>query len=72
MEIGGDDRAKARQLIHDLRNALGLVINYSLLVANELEDRPDLLDDLAEIGAAGRQAADLVQELSALVSPADS
>ncbi len=61
-----------RELIHDLRNALGLVINYSLLVTNELADRADVLDDMAEISAAGRRAADLVLELSDLISALDS
>ena len=67
MEIGGDDRTKARELIHDIRNALGLVINYTLLLGNDLADRTDVLDDLAEVGNAGRRAADLVGELAALI-----
>ena len=71
MEIGGDDLARARELIHDIRNALGLVINYSTLMTTELADRPDVLDDLAEVGAAGRRAADLVRDLSDLIGSAE-
>lgn len=68
MELGEDDRAKAHEIIHDLRNALGLVINYSNLIANELADRPDVLEDLMEIRTAGRRAAELVGELSTVIS----
>lgn len=68
MELGADDRVKAHQIIHDLRNALGLMINYANLIANEMADRPDVLADLAEIGTAGRWAAELVGELSTVIS----
>ena len=68
MELGADDRVKAHEIIHDLRNALGLVINYANLIANEMADRPDVLADLAEIGTAGRRAAELVGELSTVIS----
>jgi signal transduction histidine kinase len=72
VELGGDDRARARELIHDLRNALGLVINYSTLMTNELADRPEVLEDLAEVGAAGRRAAELVRDLSDLIGSAEN
>ena len=68
MEWGEDERAKAHEIIHDLRNALGLVINYANLVSNELADRPDVLEDLMEVRTAGRRAADLVGELSTMIS----
>lgn len=68
MELGEDERAKAHEIIHDLRNALGLVINYANLVSNELADRPDVLEDLMEVRTAGRRAADLVGELSTMIS----
>ena len=71
VELGGTDRAKAHEIIHDLRNALGLVINYANLVAGELADRPDILEDLMEIRTAGRRAAELVGELSTVVSPSE-
>lgn len=63
-----DERAKAHEIIHDLRNALGLVINYANLVSNELADRPDVLEDLMEVRTAGRRAAELVGELSTMIS----
>jgi signal transduction histidine kinase len=69
---GGADRAKASEIIHDLRNALGLIINYTSLVASELEDRPDVAEDVAEIRSAGRRAVELVGELSALIAARES
>jgi signal transduction histidine kinase len=72
MGDGGEDRAKASEIIHDLRNALGLVINYTSLVATELEDRPDVAEDVAEIRSAGRRAVELVGELSALIASRES
>lgn len=67
MELGGNDRLRAHEIIHDLRNALGLVLNYASLMATELADRPDVLADLTEIRTAGRLAADLVGELSTVI-----
>lgn len=71
MEFGGDERVKAHEIIHDLRNSLGLVINYANLIAAELADRPEVLEDLMEVRTAGRRAAELVGELSALISAAE-
>ena len=71
MELRGDDRVKAHEIIHDLRNALGLVINYANLMATELADRPEVLEDLMEIRTAGRRAAELVGELSTVISTGD-
>lgn len=66
--MGANDRVKAHEIIHDLRNALGLVINYANLIANDLADRPEVLEDLMEIRTAGRRAAELVGELSTVIS----
>lgn len=68
MGFGGNDGGKAHEIIHDLRNALGLVINYTNLIANELADRPEVLEDLMEVRTAGRRAAELVGELSTVIS----
>lgn len=68
MDQDGTDREKAQEIIHDLRNSLGLVINYANLVANSLADRPDVLKDLSEIRAAGQRAAELSGDLAALIS----
>lgn len=68
MEPGGHDGANVHEIIHDLRNALGLVINYANLLASELADRPDVIEDLIEIRTAGRRAAELVGELSSVIA----
>ncbi|MDQ3898349.1 MAG: hypothetical protein M3326_14085 [Actinomycetota bacterium] len=67
MALTDEDARRVRDITHELNNALGLVINYTSLVSRDLHDRPDVADDLAEIGTAGRRAADLVKELSALL-----
>lgn len=65
MTSGGPDRERAAAIIHELNNALGLVINYATLVAEDVKDQPQVTADLAEIRNAGQRAADLVRELSA-------
>ena len=62
-----DDDVRLRHITHELNNALGLVINYTTLVSRDLADRPDVADDLAEIRDAGRRAAELVKELTAVL-----
>ncbi len=62
-----EDAQRVRDITHELNNALGLVINYTNLVMRDLEDRPDVADDLNEIRDAGRRAAELVRELSAVL-----
>lgn len=61
---------RAREIIHELNNALGLVINYAILLGEDLKDDPRAADDLGEIRAAGERAADLVRELSAVIREA--
>lgn len=68
MALEGADGVRAHEIIHDLRNALGLIINYASLMSGELSERPDVLEDLMEIRTAGRRAAELVGELSSLIS----
>lgn len=72
MELGGTDRTKVHEIIHDLRNALGLIINYATLISSELAERPDVLEDLTEIRTAGRRAADLVGELSTVIAAVET
>ena len=74
METTEELERRVRTITHDLNNALGLVINYAVLVSNDLEDRPELAADLAEIRDAGSHAAELVKELSTLLrgEPAQS
>jgi signal transduction histidine kinase len=67
----GPAGVRARELIHELNNSLGLVINYATLMAEDLSDHPQLVDDLTEIRNAGQRAADLVRELSAVLREGD-
>ena len=69
MALGGADRDRAYQLIHELNNSLGIVLNYTTLMGQDIEDQPGLMDDLGEIRTAGRRAAALVAELSAMLAP---
>lgn len=71
MDLGANDRVKAHEIIHDLRNALGVMINYANLTGAALADRPEVLEDLKEIESAGLRAADLVGELSKVISAAE-
>ena len=59
--------SRAREIIHELNNALGLVINYAILLGEDLRDQPGFADDLSEIRSAGERAADLVRELAAVL-----
>ncbi len=70
MALGDDISGEAHEIIHELRNALGLVINYAALVASDVRDQPAVLADIAEIASAGRRAAELVDQLAALI-PSD-
>lgn len=72
VELGGADRTKVHEIIHDLRNALGLIINYANLISSEVAERPDVLEDLKEIRTAGRRAADLVGELSTVIAAVET
>lgn len=67
MTTGGSGGDRAREIIHELNNALGLVINYATLAAEDLKDQAGPADDLNEIRTAGQRAADLVRELSAVL-----
>jgi signal transduction histidine kinase len=59
---GGGGRALG--IIHELNNALGVMVTYAMLVSEALDDRPEVAADLAEIRDAGTRAAGLVRELS--------
>ena len=67
MATTDEDGRRIGDIVHELNNALGLVINYANLVSRDLHDRPDVADDLAEIRDAGRRAAELVKELTAVL-----
>ncbi len=67
-----DQPDEARELVHDLNNLLGAIMNYAQLVAKEVNraaagelDRPwaTVADDVAQIEQAVARAADVSQRL---------
>lgn len=47
---------------HDLKNQLGIVLGFSELLLEELEEASPLRGDLEEILRAGRRAMQLVEQ----------
>jgi signal transduction histidine kinase len=67
-----DQPDEARELVHDLNNLLGAIMNYAQLVAKEVNraaagelDRPwaTVAEDVAQIEQAVARAADVSQRL---------
>ena len=50
-------------IAHDFNNLIAVVMNYATFVADELEDRPALREDVEEIRRAGERAAALTRQL---------
>ena len=56
-------RNRVAQASHDLGNLLGVVLNYSTLLARQLKD-PLMLADIGHVRAAAERAADIVRSLA--------
>jgi signal transduction histidine kinase len=52
-----------RVLIHDFRNLLAVIVNYSELVGEELDDPEAIRADVQEIKAAAERAIAMVDKL---------
>jgi hypothetical protein len=52
-----------RTLIHDIRNLLAVVINYSELIAEETADPEAVQADIKEVKAAAERAITLTERL---------
>ena len=50
-------------IAHDFNNLIAVVMNYATFVADELEDRPALKEDVEEIRKAAERAAALTRQL---------
>ena len=50
---------------HDLKNQLGIILGFSELLLEEIEESHPMRRDLDEIRKAGRRAMELVEELKA-------
>jgi signal transduction histidine kinase len=52
-----------RVLIHDFRNLLAVIVNYSELVGQELDDPEAIKADITEIKAAAERAIAMTDKL---------
>ena len=52
-----------RVLIHDLRNLLAVIVNYSELIAEETNDPEAVKADIQEVRAAAERAIALTEKL---------
>jgi signal transduction histidine kinase len=61
----GDEQPQVdtRQLIHDIRNLLAVIINYSELIVEETADPEAVKADIKEIQEAAERAITLTEKL---------
>jgi len=52
-----------RQLIHDFRNLLAVIVNYSELIGEELNDPEAIRADIQEVKAAAEKAIAMTDKL---------
>lgn len=67
---GGDHEDADRVLIHDFRNLLAVIVNYSELIAEETGDPEAVKADIQEVRAAAERAIVLTEKLRGLGKPA--
>jgi PAS domain S-box-containing protein len=48
---------------HDFNNLLSVIVNYAQFAADELDEQPSVREDVKQIQAAARRAADLTRQL---------
>ena len=60
----------ARILIHDFRNLLAVIVNYSELIGEELNDPEAIRADIEEIKAAAEKAIAMTEKLPRPGTPA--
>ena len=58
-----------RVLIHDFRNLLAVIINYSELIAEETGDAEAVKTDIGEVRSAAERAIALTEKLRRPVRP---
>ena len=59
-----------RVLIHDFRNLLAVIVNYSELIAEETNDPEAVKADIQEVRTAAERAIALTEKLPRTGSPA--
>ncbi len=52
-----------RALIHDIRNLLAVIVNYSELIADEAGDAEAIVADIQEVRVAAERAIELTERL---------
>ena len=63
MNPDGEPLDPGRVLIHDFRNLLAVIVNYSELISGELNDPEAIKADVEEIKAAAEKAIALTDKL---------
>ncbi len=61
MSIDHEDAGRA--LIHEFRNLLAVIVNYSELIADELDNPAAIKDDIQEVRSAAERAIALTDKL---------
>jgi signal transduction histidine kinase len=69
LSSGGDHEDADRILIHDFRNLLAVIVNYSELIAEETGDPEAVKADIQEVRAAAERAIALTEKLGGLGKP---
>lgn len=59
-----------RVLIHDFRNLLAVIVNYSELIAEETADAEAVKTDIGEVRSAAERAIALTEKLRRPAKPA--
>jgi two-component system, cell cycle sensor histidine kinase and response regulator CckA len=59
----GDHMDPGRVLIHDFRNLLAVIVNYSELIGEELDDPEAIRADVQEIKLAAERAIAMTDQL---------
>jgi len=67
---GGQPEDPDRVLIHDFRNLLAVIVNYSELIGEELNDPEAIRADIKEVKAAAEKAIALTEKLPRRGKPA--
>jgi signal transduction histidine kinase len=70
VSTGGNHEDADRVLIHDFRNLLAVIVNYSELIAEETGDPEAVKADIQEVRAAAERAIALTEKLRGLGKPA--
>ncbi|MGH7763189.1 MAG: hypothetical protein ACREOM_02075 [Candidatus Dormibacteraceae bacterium] len=60
---------EARVLIHDFRNLLAVIVNYSELIAEETGEPEAVRADIAEVRAAAERAIAMTDKLRGINKP---